>query len=133
MATLTAADLLPEFRLTFPEFDGDDDARVTQYLDLALCIFCKCEKAVLYLAAHLLSMSDCSGMSESGSIVPCPGENQNNLPLQSAKVGQKQATFAQIASMKDMVYTTTNYGIIYLQLKKACLSYIFSAGVAGGC
>jgi len=129
----TAADLLPDFRSTFPEFDSDDDARVLMYIDLALCIFCKCEKATLYLAAHLLSMADCSNMSESGATPQCPGENQNTLPLTSAKVGPKQATFGKMSSQQDMVYTTTTYGIMYLQLKKACLSYVFAAGVAGAC
>jgi hypothetical protein len=78
-------------------------------------------------------MADCSGMNTSGATSLCPGENQNVLPLSSAKVGQKQANFMKIASTNDSIYTTTNYGIIYLQLKKACLGYVFAAGVSGGC
>jgi len=132
-SNITAEDLLPTFRATFPEFDSDNDSRVTIYLNLAISIFCKCENAIIYLAAHLLSMADCSGMNTSGATSLCPGENQNVLPLSSAKVGQKQANFMKIASTNDSIYTTTNYGIIYLQLKKACLGYVFAAGVSGGC
>lgn len=131
--SVTAADLLPDFRTLFPEFDNDSDARVTIYLNLAISIFCKCTNATLYLAAHLLSVADSVGMSQSGSTLQLPNENLDILPLTEADVGQKTAKFANIASMKDMVYTTTTYGVIYLQLKKACLGYVFAAGVSGGC
>ena len=125
---MTASDLLPEFRVLFPEFNSEPEAKVTIYLDLAIATFAKCKNATLYLAAHNLIMANSAGIGSSGDSV---GNNQNALPLQSMQVDGKSASFMKVAKDKDAQYTTSTYGLLFLQLRKACASYVFSIGNTG--
>ena len=130
----TAEEMLPIFKTTFPEFNGTSDDRVLVFLNLARTIFYKCQDATLYLAAHLLVLANSNGIGDESATDQQIGGNQASLPLSMAKVGNKQAMFAQFTkNSNDTQYVTTNYGVIFLQLKNACLQYKFAAGVAGGC
>jgi hypothetical protein len=128
---MTPTDLLPEFRALFPEFNAESDAKVETYLNIALITFNKCHQAVLYLAAHNLVMANSAGIGNS-STVPSTGNNQSSLALKSASVDGKSASFAMSTKGKDAQFTTTSYGLLFLQLKKACGYYALSVGVSGG-
>ena len=129
MSAGTAAEMLPIFRVDFPEFVSTSDDRVTFFLNLSRNIFYKCQDATLFLTAHLLTLADSSGIGETISSI---GSNQSALPVNMAKVGNKQVKFNETYVGKDSQYTTTNYGLIYLQLRDACLSYKLTLGVSGG-
>ena len=116
---MTPTTLLPKFRELFPEFATTSDTIVLNYLEIAILTFNKCEKATLYLTAHNLIM----GLSTSQSL----GNNQDALPLSKMQVNGKSAEFMQIAASKDAQYGTTNYGLFFIQLKKACARYVFGA------
>ena len=64
---MTVETLLPLFRTRFPEFITQTDARLKMYLADALIIFALSETAVLYLAAHLLSLDIDSGAGSTGA------------------------------------------------------------------
>jgi len=125
---MAASDLLPEFRVLFPEFATEPDAKVLIYLGLALSTFAKCTNATLYLAAHNLVMANSAGIGSTGGTI---GNNQDSLPLKSMQVDGKSASFMEVTRDKDSQYSTTTYGLFFLQLKKACSSYIFSIGNSG--
>lgn len=125
---MAASDLLPEFRALFPEFATEPDAKVLIYLGLALSTFAKCTNATLYLAAHNLVMANSAGIGSTGGTI---GSNQDSLPLKSMQVDGKSASFMEVTKDKDAQYSTTTYGLFFLQLKKACSSYIFSIGNSG--
>ncbi len=125
---MTANDLLPKFRELFPEFSAEPDAKVLIYLELALGTFAKCTNATVYLAAHNLVMGNSAGIGSTGETV---GNNQASLPLQSMGVDGKSASFMKITKDKDAQYSTTTYGLFFLQLKKACANYVLSLGNSG--
>ena len=127
---LTVDELLPFFRDLFPEFANESDVRVKTHLKLAILTFNKCQNATLYLCAHNLAMSNSAGIGLSGTVATM-GNNQASLPLSSMKVDGKSARFMSVAKKADTQYTTTTYGLFFLQLKKSCLPYVFSAGSAG--
>ena len=135
MAYARAVDqLLPEFREVFPEFKETPDAKVKRYLALARQIFCKCEDGTLYLAAHLLVMANSSGMGEAGSVQTLGANQMAQGKIQSAKIDSKAVTFdtsTKTTNAQDAVYTTTNYGLMYLQLRDACAAYVLAMGNAG--
>ncbi len=123
----TAAELLPAFRVRFPEFDSETDERVTAFIDDALCIFALCEKATLYLAAHLLTLSNGTGVGVPGSSVPIDGGAGETT---SESVGSLSVSVStQSSNPEDVFYTSTAYGRQYLALKNACPAYRFSARV----
>jgi hypothetical protein len=127
---MTADDLLPKFRVLFPEFTSEPDIKVKVYLNLAITTFSKCEDATLYLAAHNLTMANSAGIGNL-STVPTTGNNQDSLPLKAMGVDGKNARFGSIGKNKDAQYSTTTYGLFFLQLRKACASYIFAMSNAG--
>lgn len=126
----TLLEMLPLFRERFPEFIGEEDKRITTYLSLARTIFCKCGEATLYLAAHLLVMANSNGMGKAGNTQEL-GTNQDAQALESIKVDSKTVSFSKMTAPQDAVYTTTNYGMIFLQLKKACSKFALAMGTAG--
>ena len=127
---MTADDLLPKFRVLFPEFTSAPDIEVKVYLNLAIATFSKCEDATLYLAAHNLTMANSAGIGNA-STVATTGNNQDSLPLTAMGVDGKSAKFGSIGKDKDAQYSTTTYGLFFLQLKKACASYVFAMRNAG--
>ena len=106
----------------FPVFDGQSDATVTLYLEDALCIFKLCDRAVIYLAAHLCSLD----IDQSGNT----GIDSGLGEITSEKIGQKAVTYKTQASVeKDVFYTTTKYGRMFLQLRDKCPSRAFTPRV----
>jgi hypothetical protein len=114
--------LLPLFRELFPEFSETSDSKVLVYLKLSLKIFNKCEDATLYLSAHLLVLSNANDQTI--------GSNQSSLPLSSIKAGSKSANIVKYTNSNDSQYTVTNYGIIFIQLKRASSKYNFAIGIS---
>ena len=129
MASGTPQEMLPIFREYFPEFSHVSDDKVLLYLRLASQIFCLCQDATLYLAAHLLSTAQYAGI---GGFT---GGSGTSLPYQQTKVGSKQVQYFQSAkNSDDLQYTTTQYGMMYLQLRRACQDYTTRAlRVCGVC
>jgi len=118
--------LLPLFRLRFPEFGDSVDATVTIFLEEALTIFCKTENGVLYLSAHLLS----SALTLNTNTTASPTTTSNiNCGVASASLssGSKSQSFKDIVRRpQDNTYITTLYGIKYLQFRDASQGYAAS-------
>lgn len=122
---------IDQFRALFPEFEKIAAARVRTYIELATAIFNKGNKATLYLAAHLLVLAEDYKMGDANG-QPHAGETQNLLALASARIDSKSVSFiAMCKNATDNFYTTTLYGLIFLQLRRACANYVFALGVAG--
>ena len=115
-------ELLPEFRVRFPEFDGESDAKVLLYLGDACAIFSCCTKATIYLAAHLLSLDLVSGTGEAGE---GGGVDGGNGVVASESVGSVSTSYknGSDANAKDVFYETTPYGRKYIQFRNACAGY----------
>ena len=119
----TAADLLPSFRVRFPEFSGETDDRVILYLADALQIFSTCQPATLYLAAHLLALDTDYGPGGQG-VDGGMGE------IQSESIGPKSVSYkTQAAKESDTFYTTTPYGRRFLMEREACVARKFHVRV----
>ena len=116
----TVAELLIDFDIRFPEFSGESEARKTLYIEDAICIFNCCDKAIIYLAAHLLTLDNASGAGSTGGDV----DGGNGL-VSSEAVGSVNTSYANqaVAGSKDVYYETTPYGRRYIQLRNACSGY----------
>ena len=119
---MTVDVLLPLFRIRFPEFITQIDARLEMYLADALLIHALCETATLYLAAHLLTVDMDSGASSTGASVD-GGDGE----VTSESAGGVSASFkSQADKGKDVFYMSTSYGRRYVALRNACPGYKFS-------
>ena len=119
---MTIEELLAVFRTRFPEFDSVSDEQVSLYLDDALCIFKLCDKAVVYLAAHLCALAQ----DQSGNT----GIDSGLGEVMSEKIGQKSVTYkTQASKNEDVFYTSTKYGRTYLELRNKCTSRAFTVRV----
>lgn len=125
----TAAELLPIFRDEFPEFDAVPDETILKYLNNALLIHAICPMATVYLAAHLYSLDQDSGIgSDPGPSNPVDGGGVREVTSERAK--NITATFkSQSDKGSDSFYTTTPYGRMYLVLRDACPGRGFSVRV----
>lgn len=113
-------DLLADFRVRFPEFAADEDVRIIMYIEDAQSIFNCCDKAIIYLAAHLLTLDNASGAGSTG------GEDDGgNGVVASETVGRVSTSYVNqsAAGSKDVYYETTPYGRRYIQLRNACAGY----------
>ncbi len=115
--------LLVDFRARFPEFADPTltDAQVTLYLEDAVALHGLCDRAALYLAAHLwvLDRDQASGGIDDGL-----GEVSGDT------IGKKSAQYKTIAERgKDAFYTTTPYGRKYIAFRDRCLGRAFSVRV----
>ncbi len=126
---LSVENLLPNFRTRFPELSGVSDDLVSVYIEDALCIFALCEKAVVYLAAHLcvLDRDQNVGVTDGDA-----GIDDGLGQIQSEKIGQKQAAYKHNAERDaDTFYTSTPYGRKYLEFKRTCSSRAFKVRIFG--
>lgn len=122
---MTAEELLPAFRTRFPEFIAQTDARIEAYLGDALLIFTLCETAVLYLAAHLLTLDIESGSGSTGA-----SSDGGDGEVTSESAGGVSASYkSQAAKEKDVFYMSTVYGRRYVTLRNACPGYRFSVRI----
>ena len=115
-------ELLPEFRIRFPEFDDPvaTDAAVLIYLGDACAIFSCGRRATLYLAAHLLQVDLTSGAGSTGG-----GEDGGNGVVSSETVGKVSTSYKNTSdsNSKDVFYETTPYGRKYIQFRNASPGY----------
>ena len=119
---MTVDILLPLFRTRFPEFVTQTDARIEMYLGDALIIFALSETAVLYLAAHLLTLDIDSGAGSTGA-----STDGGDGEVVSESAGGVSASFKSGAKKeKDVFYMSTAYGRRYIALRNACPGYRFS-------
>jgi len=116
------SELLPAFRARFPEFSAVVDLTVELYLGDAISLFNCNDKAVLYLAAHLLVLDTASGVGSSGT----GGELDQGLGIVTAETVGKVSTSYQNASganVKDTFYETTSYGRRFIQFRNSSPGY----------
>jgi len=135
----SASDLLAGFRIRFPEFSQNilSDERAIMYLDDALCIFCHCEKAVLYLAAHLYVMDrdQGAGVASADDDSVDGGGLDGGLGLVTKDgIGKKetQYTYQSMQGGKNnegLYYEQTLYGRKYIEFAKKCTPTAFKIRV----
>jgi len=121
----TAAELLIQFRVKFPEFNSVVDSIVLEDINEALHIFALCDLPVLWLTAHLIALDTDSGAGNDGALVD-GGEGETV----SESVGGVSASFkSQADKGSETYYTSTAYGRRFLALRKATPGYAFSVRV----
>lgn len=124
--------ILPKFDTKFPEFDLSEinksfekdnvslaaDALIQLKKDaiaLALTIYDVNELGTLYLAAHFFATKHAAMVHK----VTSETHTNSEMALTSMSVGAKSASFAtMVDNNEDNVYTTTNYGLNFLQIKR---------------
>ena len=123
--SLNVDDLLPLFDARFPEFKTVSEATKRIYLDDALCIFSLCEKAVLYLAAHLYVLDrDQSLSTQNGGA----GIDDGLGEITSERIGKKATSYKHQTGKggkSEVFYTTTAYGRKYLEFASKCPAKAF--------
>lgn len=128
MAITITAELMQTFRTRFPEFPESSltDDQLTLYLGDALAIFRLCEKAVVYLTAHLITLDRESGVGTASGASVDGGDGE----LQSESVGGVSGSWRTMADNgKDTFFTTTAYGRKYITFRNACPAYAFRVRV----
>lgn len=125
---MTAAELLPDFREQFPEFDAKTDDEVTLLLNNALLIHAICPMATIYLAAHFCVLNASTGVGDTGGGVDGGGVREST----SETAKSVSASFAKLSQdgTGDAFYTNTPYGRMYIQLRDNCPGKKFSVRVA---
>lgn len=119
--------MLAEFRSSnfFEGFALVSDDEVTEAIELAKTIFSACERATLFLAAHLLAQL--MALNNSTALDLSGGATYEN-----AAVGELRATYKpNVDKPTDVDFTTTPYGQKFIQLRNVCPRYRFALGVAG--
>ncbi len=111
------------FRATFPapQFNYVNDAVLELYYNQALAIFGMCSQAMIFLAAHLITLDKENGLfsGEAGGSV-----DGGNGEVTSEKVGQIQVNMVSAAeNARDVYFQTTPYGRKYIQFRNACPSW----------
>jgi len=104
------------FKIRFPEFDSQDDARVQSFIDDSVLILneafwgAKYDLGLNYLTAHYLVLSDKSSAGNAGS----------NGQVASRAVDGTSVSYntAPLGSQADAYYASTSYGQRYLTLRK---------------
>ena len=125
---MLAAELLPAYRIEFPEHSAKSDDYITARLTKALAIHATCEAATLYLAAHFVVIdTDANlGVSEGGAPIDSGGLRE----VLSEGGKSINTSFAQISTKSgDSPYTSTLYGRYYLQFRDNCTGRRFSVRV----
>lgn len=111
--TITVSD----FKVRFPEFATQDDARIQMFLDDAYLLLNECywgdhyELGIYYRTAHYLSSAiktEASGGSGGGG----------GGPVSSKSVDGSSVSYATYSpsSSDDAFYSSTPYGVTYLSL-----------------
>lgn len=123
---MTAAELLPKFRVQFPEFNCKSDDSALQAITSALVIHAICELATIYLAAHICTVDDDSGVGGKGGSVDAGGVREKT----SDAADKISASFVSLASKEgDAFYTNTPYGRMYITIRDSCSGRRFSVRV----
>lgn len=102
------------FKSLFPEFNSVDDAKVSFMLELAREQFNCSENAVLYLAAHMLSLDSNEDVSGAGN-----DETQGSGFAVRQKVGDLEVQYVAPKDADDAYYMQTPYGRRFLALRNA--------------
>lgn len=119
--------MLAEFRSSkvFIGFADVPDDVVTEFIEIAKTYFSACERATLYLVAHLLSQYLAN---DNGTALDMSG----GAAYENAAVGELRAAYkSTVETPTDEVYMTTTYGRTFVLLRNACPVYRFSLGVVG--
>lgn len=119
--------MLAEFRSSkvFMGFADVPDDVVSEYIEIAKTYFSACERATLYLVAHLLSQYLAN---DSGTGLDFSG----GAAYENAAVGELRAAYkSTVERPSDEVYMTTAYGRTFVLLRNACPVYRFTLGVVG--
>lgn len=127
----TPTEMLPDWRVVFPEFTDESDARCEYFLGLASDVFSACENATFYLAAHYLTEANNYAMNQAGGGAPVHG---GTTVYQRARVGELDAFFRDLVGQgneSDQSFVTTQYGIRFLDLRKRCPGWVLAIGVTG--
>ena len=103
------------FKEVFPEFASQSEVRVDMFLDgakdqISADVFGKSyERAVLFLAAHDLTMSD--------------PDKASKPQVTSEKVGDVSVSYSSVNAVNnsDNYYMQTQYGLQFLGLRNACV------------
>ena len=122
--SLTVDDLLPVFRARLTEFKSVNDDTIRIYLDDALCIFSLCEKAAVYLAAHLFVLD-----RDQESVT---GIDDGLGQVSSERIGKKAVTYKHQTGKNgrdETFYTSTKYGRKYLEFSRHCSAKAFRVRV----
>ena len=117
----TVDTLVCDFQKRFTEFTNLGPASVRMYVEDAVSLHGLCDRAALYLAAHLYVLDrDQSG----GGIDDGLGE------VSADSIGKKSAQYMTMAERGgDTFYTTTQYGRKYLEFRRKCVGRAFSVRV----
>lgn len=103
------------FKIRFPEFESQDNARVQLFLDDAATQVSKTkfgtsyDLAIFYLIAHYLSLSEKSANGSSGNVGAVASKS-----VEGVSVSYNQAT---ANTQCESYYITTSYGQRYLEIK----------------
>jgi len=131
---------LATFRVLFPEFDPVDDAEIEVYLDLSndelsdiywgVCY----DRAVLYLAAHQLALSQNRRSDTTTDDLGFVETSTGAGAITQASAGGISAGYSASISDtagndRDSWLGKTEYGQMYLALKRTCLPI----GLIAGC
>lgn len=107
------------FKVRFPEFSGENDARIQLFLDDAALLmgsearWCSglYNVAQCYYAAHLLALAQLSADGDSGVVGPVSKQEVDDVIIEQA---------VSAASAGEGTLGTTTYGKQYLQYRKVC-------------
>ena len=126
MTDIVPSDLLPQFRVLFPEFAAIPDAQVEEYLGVAIAMFIKCTNVTLWLAAFLLNEDISASVDPSGG-----GTISGQILRMKVDSKEVQASKVSTDNPSDEQYMINRYGRMYLRLRAACLGFVLSGGIYG--
>lgn len=113
---MTIEQLRKKFREVFPEFNNIDDYRIDYYLRYSLIIFDKNIDGVLFLTAHNLSIMQSTNINNNEHE---HGNSSTTLrAISSMSVEDKKIVYEKnYKKDEDSSYSTTPYGVMFLQIK----------------
>ena len=111
MATTTPAN----FKIRFPEFEGEDDARIQLFIDDATALVNECcpnsDLMITYLTSHLLTLANQTAN----------GDTSTTKPVASKSVGDVSVSYGGTAGDASDSYYSTAYGQRYIDLRGNCI------------
>ncbi len=118
---LSVDTLVAQWPVRFPELCDVSNEQVTLYVGDAVATHGLCDRAALYLAAHLYVLDR---DQPDGGIDDGLGE------ITSDSIGKKSSIMKALAERgEDAFYTTTPYGRKYLHFRRKCAGRAFSVRV----
>jgi len=98
-----------DFRALFNEFAQTSDEQIERAIDTSYTIYALSKRALLFLVAHILTLETEEKKLDGGQ-----GE------VRVERIGKKQLEYiTQASSAGESFYTTSFYGRIHIQLRKA--------------